>query len=298
MARISMPKFLKLGEDVWDPSHRFETSWLMSPWKLFACRAALSLYAFTTLFFNIGWKVAIHDDAAARLSFSYFTIITYWGLAFYFLFASIHTFSYALNSGMPLLNRWPRFLQALHYLFYSTITTYPLLVTIVFWCVLADDTTFGTTYSSWSNVSQHALNSAFALFEIVFTRVNPGPWIHLLWCIVLLVCYLGVAYITHDTEGVYVYSFLNDQPKLLNAAGENIGGIGVWAAAYICGIAIGIVVLFCVSKGLIHLRKWATETKGGIQGKLNEGRALGSEEMDLQEPREWQKTGEVSTTEA
>jgi hypothetical protein len=31
----------KFGDDIWDPSHRFETSWLLPPWVLFGCRAAI-----------------------------------------------------------------------------------------------------------------------------------------------------------------------------------------------------------------------------------------------------------------
>jgi hypothetical protein len=30
-----------LGKDVWDPSHRFETSWFLPPWVLFAIRATV-----------------------------------------------------------------------------------------------------------------------------------------------------------------------------------------------------------------------------------------------------------------
>ena len=32
---------LRLGTDLWDPSHRFETSWLIPPWILFGIRAAI-----------------------------------------------------------------------------------------------------------------------------------------------------------------------------------------------------------------------------------------------------------------
>jgi hypothetical protein len=32
---------LKFGTDLWDPSHRFETSWLLPPWVLFGVRAAI-----------------------------------------------------------------------------------------------------------------------------------------------------------------------------------------------------------------------------------------------------------------
>lgn len=55
-------------------------------------------------------------------------MLTYWGIAFYFLFAALHTLSLVTMS-MPFLNRWPRPLQALHGFFYTTIVTYPFLVT-------------------------------------------------------------------------------------------------------------------------------------------------------------------------
>lgn len=32
---------ITFGTDTFDPGHRFETSWLISPWKLFAIRAIL-----------------------------------------------------------------------------------------------------------------------------------------------------------------------------------------------------------------------------------------------------------------
>lgn len=38
MVRLQNP--FKLGKDLWDPSHRYETSWLIPPYVLAACRAA------------------------------------------------------------------------------------------------------------------------------------------------------------------------------------------------------------------------------------------------------------------
>ncbi|KAF7888090.1 uncharacterized protein EAF02_002631 [Botrytis sinoallii] len=66
----------KFGDGVWDPSHRFVTSWLLSPWALFAVRASISLYAFFVLLFSIFWEIARlpNGGATARFSFSYFTI--------------------------------------------------------------------------------------------------------------------------------------------------------------------------------------------------------------------------------
>jgi hypothetical protein len=45
--------------------------------------------------------------------------------------------------------------------------------------------------------------------------------------------YLGVAYITHATQGLYVYSFLNPSK-------------GPILAAYIIGILVGTVLVFCI----------------------------------------------------
>ncbi|KAJ4295939.1 hypothetical protein N0V88_004641 [Collariella sp. IMI 366227] len=254
----------RFGTAVWDPTHRFETSWLLSPWLLFICRALLCLYIFTTLFFVLGWQCAHAEDgcAASRATFSYFTHLTYWGLGFYFLFAAVHTFTY-VRSGVALLNRFPRPLQALHSAFYSTITVYPIIVTVVFWAVLYSGEWFPEIYSGWSNISQHLLNSVFALFEIVVPRTDTPPAVHMLWLILLLALYLCVAYVTEATKGFYPYDFLDP--------GKQHGLV----AAYAFGIAAGCLIVFGVVWGLIWLRKFVTENKLGKMGKF--ARADGAE---------------------
>ncbi|KAI0839102.1 hypothetical protein F5Y06DRAFT_266013 [Hypoxylon sp. FL0890] len=255
-----LPRVLAFGNDPWDPTHRFETSWLIPPYALFALRALFSLYAFTTLLFNIGYQCArpeLGGCSASRDGFSYFTVLTYWGLAFYLLIASVHTFTYA-RYGTPLLARWPRPLQSLHALFYSTVTTYPFLVTIVYWGILYTygSAWFPTVYGGWSNVSQHALNSFFALFEIFVPRTNPHPWIHVLWLIVLLALYLALAYVTRATKGFYTYSFLDP------------GKTGSLVAGYVFGIAVATIIIFGIVKGVIWMRRWVTEEKMGRKGKF------------------------------
>jgi hypothetical protein len=212
-------------------------------------------------------------------------------MSFYFLISAVHTFSYAINGGTPLLNRFPRPLQALHYLFYTTITTYPFLVTIVFWAILYSG--FSSRFTLWSNVSQHALNSVFGLFELAFSRINPSPWIHLLWLIVILACYCGLAYVTYATKHYYVYSFLNPNPPdhvVTNGVKTNRGGVGKGAVVgYVFGIAAAIILIFCVSKGLQTLRKWGAEKKAGMNGKFYAGRRMGSGEVELETVRVWEK---------
>ncbi|KAI1346143.1 hypothetical protein F5Y01DRAFT_298603 [Xylaria sp. FL0043] len=252
-----MARFFTFGDhQLWDPSHRFQTSWLVPPYVLFAIRLLLSLYAFTTLLFNIGYVCATPSQGgcdSARSNFSYFTVLSYWGVAFYFLIAAFHTFIYARRGSAP-LDTWPRSLQYLHSLYYSSVTVFPFVVVIVFWALLASPTALSTEYLAWINISQHILNSVFAFLEIVLPRTRPPPWSHLPFLIFLLALYLALAYLTHATKGFYTYSFLD--PSLQ----------GSLVAAYVFGIAIGVSILFAVVWGLIWLRRWITEEKLGFDG--------------------------------
>jgi hypothetical protein len=68
------------------------------------------------------------------------------------LFAAIHTAYYA-RTGRSLLDRWPKAFSVLHSLLYSSVTTYPFLVTIVFWGILFRPPWFSVTFTGWQNVS-------------------------------------------------------------------------------------------------------------------------------------------------
>ncbi|KAK3362653.1 hypothetical protein B0T25DRAFT_11725 [Lasiosphaeria hispida] len=245
------------GTDLWDPSHRFETSWLLSPWALFFVRALFSLYIFVTIVFILAWRCTFSTNhcTSSEEQFSYFTVLAYWGLGFYFLAAAVHTFTYA-RSGIALLDRWPRPLQALHSAYYTTVVVYPFVVTIVFWARLYSGHWFALPFDGWSNVSEHAMNSGFALFEIVFARTNPPSPVHMLWLILVLALYLSLAYLTHATRGFYPYDFLDPVKQ------------GAFVAAYVFGIAIGALIVFGVVWGLIWLRKYVTEKKLGKDGKF------------------------------
>tara|TARA_R110002003_G_scaffold12_2_gene812 strand:- start:14300 stop:14680 length:381 start_codon:yes stop_codon:yes gene_type:complete len=102
------------------------------------------------------------------------------------------------------------------------------------------------------------MNSLFALVEIFFPRTSPLPWLDLVPTIVLLALYLGLAYLTHATQGFYVYDFLDLQ--------ANSSGI---VAAYIIGILVAAIVVFLIVRYLILLRIWVTEKKLGKAGKFS-----------------------------
>ncbi|CAA9964999.1 hypothetical protein CFE70_007955 [Pyrenophora teres f. teres 0-1] len=244
---------------------RFVTSWILPPGVLFGIRALLALYAFATLFTIFGWNGAHGRSAESQRSFSFFTVLTYWGLAFYYAFSAVHTGSYWLT-GEAFLARWPKAAQIAHSMFYSTIVVYPWLVTIVYWGLLASR--FPTTFALWSNTSQHALNSAYAFFEIFFPRTERLPWLSLIPVILLLALYLGLAYLTHATQGFYVYPFLDLQ--------THSSGV---VAGYILGILIAAIIIFLIVRYLIALRVWVTETKLGKKGEFST-HSKNSEEID------------------
>ncbi|KXT11235.1 hypothetical protein AC579_5554 [Pseudocercospora musae] len=224
------------------------SSWILPTSALFAWRLLASVYAFTVLFFHIGWRCTHDACEAARQSFSYFTVLGYWGLAFYFAFAAAHTATYRWK-GRPWLLDWPSCMRWLHSVFYASVTVFPYVVTAVYWGVLSGEA-FISTFSTWSNISQHALNSVLAFSEIILTGSKPHPWINAAALVVLLACYLGLAYLTYATEGIYVYSFLD-----LNA---NSSGI---VAAYCIGILVGTILVFVIVRYLQWLRMWIVETK-------------------------------------
>lgn len=144
-----------------DRAHVYETSWLLPPLPYAILRGTISLYIFTSIFFIWGWSGTHGDRAEIGESFSYFTWLTYWGLGFYMLFASIHTACYALKGHSVLFDRWPRALRALHGLFYTTVTTYPFLVTVVFWGILYSGPWYTVTFSGWQNVNTPSLPTTF-----------------------------------------------------------------------------------------------------------------------------------------
>jgi len=223
------------------------------------------------------WEVARKDSLAARESFSYFTVLTYWGISFYFAVAAFYTFQYAKH-GAPLVNRLPRPLQALYHLYYTTITCYPFLVTIIYWGVLFGGTWFKLEFDAFSNISQHALNSVFALFEIIFPRTNPPPFIHMLWLIIVLAMYCGLAYLTRAADGYYVYSFLDPS-----------GGHSGRVAGYIAALAIAQIIILCLVKLAIWARRWVTESKLGMMGKFYGGRGMEQDNIDVEAIRMWTK---------
>lgn len=139
-----------IGPGGFDPEHRFFTSWLFRPSFLAVYRLTFALFCWSNLIASWVWD-GIHNDAIGP-EFSYFTNLTWWGITCYMTIAGLHTTIYALR-GESLLHRWWRPLQALHSLLYTTVITFPFIVTIVYWAILYTGPWFPVTIDAFRNVS-------------------------------------------------------------------------------------------------------------------------------------------------
>lgn len=95
-------------------------------------------------------------------------------------------------------------------------------------------------------------------------------WVHIVWLILILAGYLGVAFITLATQGWYTYSFLDH---------DEVGGRGI-VAGYVFGILVGTIIVFCIVWGIVWVRRWLTEKKLGMEGKFAHQRQRVDVEMD------------------
>ncbi|KAG8925410.1 hypothetical protein FRC01_010239 [Tulasnella sp. 417] len=234
-----------------DPDCTFVSSHILSPLALGVFRLALAIYTLVALVFILVWNgTKLHN---LDTFFSYFTNLCYVGMCAYFWASAVQTLAFssrlrkaAAAKARPTegreypLQQWPRFLQLLHVFLACTIFVFPFVVTIVFWALLADGA-FSSEFNSWKNISVHALNAAFALLEILFSRIVP-QWSNIPILILVLGGYIGVAYITHATQGFYTYSFLDPS----HGTGKLVG--------YIVGIPVAAIIILAIIKGVCWVR--------------------------------------------
>ncbi|QKX53252.1 uncharacterized protein TRUGW13939_00328 [Talaromyces rugulosus] len=229
-----------------DHLHPYETSWILPPYFLGGLRAIIGFYIFVCIVLIFAWDATHDASTAIARSFSYFTWLNFWGMGFYFIVASIHTFVYAATGRSAIFDRLPRVFRGLHALFYTCITTFPFLVVIIFWAILYSGPWYPTWFGAWSNISQHGIIGLYALLEIFLTTTPLHPLIHAPFLILILLLYLSLAYLTHKTQGFYSYSFLDPGPH-----GKNSGKV----TGYCFAILAIVLVAFALTWLFIWLRR-------------------------------------------
>ncbi|KIY69376.1 hypothetical protein CYLTODRAFT_436173 [Cylindrobasidium torrendii FP15055 ss-10] len=232
---------------LFDPGFAYVTSPFIRPSFLALWRLLVAVYVTIALIYSLAYG----GGRTSCRFFSYFTHLTYIGMCSWFWASGVQTAIYAFyrKGGKPVypLRKWPRPLQWAHECLWSTIATFPIVVTIVYWAILSPNLAEATTAGVWGTVSMHAVNSFLCLTEVLGTN-NPAPrWLTLLVDIIILALYLGLAYLSKKTLGFYVYDFLD--PKKA----------GNYLAAYIVGIGVAEVIVFVVMWGIIRLRQRLTK---------------------------------------
>ncbi|KAJ7659138.1 hypothetical protein DFH06DRAFT_1130698 [Mycena polygramma] len=266
-----------------NPTGKFEPQHRFAPTVLGSIRALFAICGVATIVVSM----SLRAQPSAAQSFSYLSNITWWGITFYHLFAAFHTLVYARTGRAP-LDAWPRPLQLVHSLLFSTVVTLSLMLTIVFWATQFTPDKFDTSVNAWSNVSHHALNSAFALFEILFSRTAHPPWIHGPLVVLLLGGYACIAYITHATQGFYPYGFLNPAQKSRGALAGIIIGMGALGAATFGVACLLIWLRFHITENVLRWRgKFSRRDTGENQSTDVEtnSQGLDKERVALKEAR-------------
>jgi len=219
-------------------------------------RLLCGFYYLVYFIFKLSWD-SVHFPQDLKEFFSYFTLLSAIGLCAYFWAAGVQTLTYAYRKKYP-LRHWPKFFQLLHLWLCATITTFPFVVTIAYWVLLASSDTFATPYDAWDNVSVHILNVVFALFEILSTFIGPVPWLYLPVCVLTIGVYIGLAYLTHVSQHFYPYKFLDPNRY------------GAQVAAYVFGVLIGECIIFSIVWGISKLRnKFFANRRTTILGDIS-----------------------------
>lgn len=286
-----------------DPDRAFVRSHFVSPLVLACIRLLLCVYSFTTIITCYIWlanetatislkdvnidSYTIHQSSAAiGQSFSFFTYLTFWALGFYFLASSIHTFMFAIRQH-TWLHRWPKPLQMAHSLYYSSITTFPFLVTIVFWGTMNSGWPAGR-FEQWINISVHGLNSVFAIVEIVLSATQPQPLTHLSVVLLLLSIYLGLAYLTRWTQGFYVYEWMNPAHGKLSIVIHVAGYAGAMITLFF------LVRLVILGRNKLSARLESRRGEGFQEKaiKLDDRSDTWSANVDVSPPRPMRRPGD------
>ncbi|KAF9348216.1 hypothetical protein BGX26_000365 [Mortierella sp. AD094] len=240
--------------DRFEPN-RIVTSNIVSPKTLAIIRGIEFLYVLAaTISVWATTKGAIHY-------FQFFTHLTYFGLMSY-LFASTLWGYFYLRQPESERAHWVKsgspWLGYTHWLLYSTVITFSVIVPIVFWTLLASGMNKWTPVEFYQNISEHALDGVFgALFEMILSRHFLQP-IHSLFVAAVMLMYMCWSFVVHATTGKWVYPFLDwsQGPK---------------AAIYYIGIAVALFIVFFAMYFIHKYRnKWLSSRSIKINGHLDQ----------------------------
>ncbi|KAF9190263.1 hypothetical protein BGZ51_008794 [Haplosporangium sp. Z 767] len=228
---------------------RIVTSNLVRPITLAILRGFLCLY--TLIVIISVWVTAKSIDGYLK----YFTNLTYFGLTTYLV-------------GSPWWG-W------LHWLLYTTVVTYHIVVPLVYWTMLNVGGSDATPIVIWQNVSVHALDGVFVIFELIFNRHFLQP-VHSFVVTGVMILYMFLTFLAYADKGTWVYPFLNWSQ-------------GAICAAYYLGIAVGLLIIFFILLALHRLRNRLLARRCAVVNKNEPLEAFQSSHQDQRDQRDQQE---------
>ncbi|KAJ1969378.1 hypothetical protein IWQ62_000666 [Dispira parvispora] len=206
----------------------FVTSNLVQPRTLFFVRCFLMLYCVATtivLFYTNTYRF-----------FYYMTCWSFLGLTIYLIIATIVSGRYCfgpanMDRRPNLLEGAPRIVQLIYWWLYETITTFHILVPLVYWTLLSSELNTHSSLHLYTSIGPHAIDFAVMATEVLLNRQKVMPT-HCVVLLVILAFYLGLAYLVWGATGFFVYSFLDFEKKK------------GFVALYVLGVAVVFMILY------------------------------------------------------
>ncbi|KAJ1963003.1 hypothetical protein GGI12_002311 [Dipsacomyces acuminosporus] len=187
--------------------HRVSGSRALGPGGIAAVRAVLFAYALTVWVFTI---VRDAHKGAMNGHFAYFTNLCYTGLLAYLTSSLFHSVQNWRRGSPSSFTNMPYVLQLLHWVLFSSVLVYAVIVTVIFWSVLFDISKFSNTADLWSTTSVHALNTVFILIDMFLGAMALSPhWSHPMLLAFVGLLYVMLAYLNEAVNGWFTYGFLN-----------------------------------------------------------------------------------------
>ena len=235
-----------------DPDKTFVTSPFTAPSALCINRGIRACYTMTIAIVSL---VTSAYDGTFTIWFTDFSKYAYVGASFYFVFAFYHTLIYWRTGRYPLAS-WPRILQLLHSVLYSSIGVFPGIMTVIYWTISANSSTFSTPLNIWLNVSLHLASTVFIFTEILSNSIPPLSLAHLLVLELWFLLYLPIVYICAATLGFYPYPSLDPStPGLL--------------AGSIISMVIAIAAMFLIIRGIASSKLYLLHSNDKPTAKLS-----------------------------
>eukprot|EP00698_Gefionella_okellyi_P004298 TRINITY_DN13981_c0_g1_i1.p1 TRINITY_DN13981_c0_g1~~TRINITY_DN13981_c0_g1_i1.p1 ORF type:complete len:300 (+),score=23.90 TRINITY_DN13981_c0_g1_i1:69-968(+) len=190
----------------------------------------------------------------------FFTNLTYICQLAYFVFALVLSVIHQILPSVLASTRSHWFFYGLQ-IFYECLTPNAIIVTIVYWTLLAPANPSGTTFLV------HAVNSPMMLLETMFNHIDHVP-LHVIFQVSTALIYMFYSWIWYGAANLWIYTFLDWSSR--------------WAAAFYIGLLIAFVIFYFLVFGLTKLRNRVCALRNPKQLSANDVIPPKSQRFDLE----------------